>query len=100
MRAEIFRSSRRAVDLKLPRLNGLQVLETIRHHEHTADLPVVIITASSDPQDIVTAANLRVDGYMQKPVDFENFVLAAREVGLYWSVDLSAAATSDAAMAP
>jgi CheY-like chemotaxis protein len=88
------------LDLKLPRLNGLQVLETIRDHDLTAGLRVVVITSSNDPQDIVTAANLRVDGYMQKPVDFENFVLAAREVGLYWSVASSTAAMSDAVMAP
>jgi two-component system, response regulator len=87
------------LDLNLPRVNGLKVLETIRAREVTAGLRVVVITSSSDPQDIAAATDLRVDGYVQKPVDFEGFVVVARKVGLYWAVD-GPAAPSDPAGKP
>jgi two-component system response regulator len=72
------------LDLKLPKVSGLEVLRDIRADARTRTLPVVVLTSSSEEPDIATAYNLGVNSYIVKPVDFEQFINAVRQVGLYW----------------
>lgn len=72
------------LDLKLPRLDGLQVLERVRAHPKTALLPVVILTSSIEQRDLVSGYSLGANSYIRKPVDFSEFVDAVRQLGLYW----------------
>lgn len=74
------------LDLKLPRLGGLEVLERLRADERTKNLPVVVLTSSREEPDIRRAYSLGVNSYIVKPVHFEDFVRAVGEVGLYWLV--------------
>jgi CheY-like chemotaxis protein len=74
------------LDLKLPKIDGLDVLKTIRANARTAALPVVVLTSSREQQDIVTSYQLHVNSYIQKPVDFDKFQEVIRQLGLYWLV--------------
>lgn len=74
------------LDLKLPRVNGLEVLERIRREESTRKLPVVVLTSSQEEPDVKRAYELGANSYIVKPVEFEKFVAAVGEVGLYWLV--------------
>jgi two-component system response regulator len=74
------------LDLKLPRIGGLQVLERLRQDERTKYTPVVILTTSTEQDDMMKAGDLHANSYVRKPVDFDSFVDAARQLGLYWTV--------------
>jgi two-component system response regulator len=72
------------LDLKLPKVDGLEVLRRVRGEEVTRLLPVVILTSSKEEQDLLTGYRLGANSYVRKPVDFDEFVQAARQLGLYW----------------
>jgi two-component system response regulator len=72
------------LDLKLPGMNGLEVLRRLRADERTKLLPVVVLTTSNEQQDVIGSYCLGANSYVRKPVDFAQFVEAARQLGLYW----------------
>jgi len=74
------------LDLNLPKLDGREVVQAIRANEKTRKLPVVVLTTSAEPFDVEASYTLGVNSYIQKPVDFERFVWAVKQVGLYWLV--------------
>lgn len=74
------------LDLKLPRISGLQVLKEIRSNPKTACLPVVILSSSDEHQDRLGAYHNHANSYVRKPVDYDRFVRASRDLGLYWTV--------------
>jgi len=74
------------LDLNLPKINGLGVLRQMRAHERSRRLPVVVLTTSAEERDIVASYDLGANSYVRKPVDFSEFLDAARQLGLYWLV--------------
>jgi two-component system, response regulator len=74
------------LDLKLPKVDGLEVLEALRADEQTRLLPVVVLTSSMEEQDLLRSYRLGANSYMRKPVDFSQFIEAVRQLGLYWLV--------------
>jgi len=72
------------LDLKLPLVSGLEVLERIRQTERTRTLPVVVLTSSDEPSDVRRAYRLHANSFVQKPVDFVEFGQVVGEVGIYW----------------
>lgn len=74
------------LDLKLPRVDGLEVLRRLRADPRTQLLPVVVLTSSSEEQDLVASYRLAANSYVRKPVDFNQFTEAVRQLGLYWLV--------------
>jgi two-component system, response regulator len=74
------------LDLNLPKVDGLEVLRQLRSFEHTKLLPVVVLTSSNEEKDRINSYGLGANSYVRKPVDFNQFMEAARQLGLYWLV--------------
>jgi two-component system, response regulator len=74
------------LDLKLPKVDGLDVLRELRSDERTRLIPIVVLTSSAEEQDLVRSYGLGANSYVRKPVDFTQFVEAVRQLGLYWLV--------------
>ena len=74
------------LDLKMPKVSGLEVLHAIRSNTRTRTLPVIVFTSSSEEKDIVESYSLGVNSYVRKPVDFSQFLEAVERIGLYWMV--------------
>jgi two-component system response regulator len=72
------------LDLKLPKIDGLEVLRRIRADERTRRMPVTVLTSSKEEQDLIRSYNLGANSYIRKPVDFNQFAEAGRQLGLYW----------------
>ena len=72
------------LDLKLPKIDGMEVLKRIRQDNRTKLIPVVILTSSAEPKDVVNGYSLGANGYVRKPVEFGQFVEAMRNLGLFW----------------
>jgi DNA-binding response OmpR family regulator len=74
------------LDLKLPKVNGLEVLQQIRSDEKLKMIPVVVLTSSHEEKDMVASYKLGVNAYVVKPVDFHEFVNAVKELGVFWAI--------------
>jgi CheY-like chemotaxis protein len=74
------------LDLKLPKVDGLEVLRQVRSDERTRLLPVVILTSSNEQKDVINGYGLGANSYILKPVDFSRFIEAVRQLGLYWLI--------------
>ncbi len=74
------------LDLKLPKIPGLEVLRRLRTHAQTRRMPIVILTSSNEEQDVAASYDLGINSYIRKPVDFSQFAHAVEQLGLYWLV--------------
>lgn len=72
------------LDLKMPKVDGLEVLKVLRENNYTKAVPIVVFTSSKEEQDLITSYNLGVNSYIRKPVDFDKFADVLRQVGHYW----------------
>jgi CheY-like chemotaxis protein len=72
------------LDLKLPRLDGLEVLKRLRADERTRRLPIVVLTSSKEEQDMISSYSLGANSYIRKPVDFTQFMEVVKQLGMYW----------------
>lgn len=72
------------LDLNLPKINGLQVLERLRENKTTKRVPVVVLTTSNDESDVLHSYDLGVNSYLRKPVNFDQFLDMAKQMGMYW----------------
>lgn len=72
------------LDLKLPKVSGLEVLQKIRSDDRTRTMPIVVLTSSDEERDIVESYNFGANSYVRKPVDFDEFMDAVKQLGLYW----------------
>ncbi|HEX3855979.1 MAG TPA: response regulator [Verrucomicrobiae bacterium] len=74
------------LDLKMPKVDGLEVLQQMKNDPHLKHVPVVMITSSREEQDLVRSYELGVNGYVVKPVDFQKFIESIKQVGFYWAI--------------
>jgi two-component system, response regulator len=88
------------LDMKLPKVNGLEVLKQLKSDRRTKTIPVVIMTSSTEEQDLIESYSLGVNSYIQKPVDFDQFRATVKTLGLYWLVVNRSPMTNDAAQLP
>lgn len=72
------------LDLKLPKVNGIEVLQKLKSDEHTKKIPVVVLTSSKESRDVKDAYNLGVNSYVTKPIKFDEFAKVVSELGMYW----------------
>ncbi|HWD41635.1 MAG TPA: response regulator [Fimbriimonas sp.] len=72
------------LDLKLPKISGLEVLQKIKSDARTRSMPIVVLTSSDEERDIADSYNLGANSYIRKPVDFDEFIDAVKQLGLYW----------------
>lgn len=72
------------LDIKMPKVDGIEVLRRIKDNERTKNIPVIIMTSSKEEQDIITSYSLGVNSYVVKPMDFEGFARAVSQLGMYW----------------
>jgi CheY-like chemotaxis protein len=72
------------LDIKLPRVDGVQVLRRLRSHPRTKLIPIVILTSSAEPKDLLTCYTLGANSYVRKPIDFQQFTHALHQIGSYW----------------
>ncbi len=74
------------LDLKLPKVDGIEVLKTIKHDEKLMFIPVVVLTSSREERDLVESYRLGVNAYVVKPVEFQEFARAVKELGIFWAI--------------
>jgi two-component system response regulator len=74
------------LDLKLPKVDGLEVLQRVKSDPRTKSIPVVVLTSSREPKDVIESYELGVNSYIVKPVEFDKFVQAVEQLGLYWTL--------------
>ncbi|MCX6175573.1 MAG: response regulator [Ignavibacteriales bacterium] len=77
------------LDLKLPKVDGLEVLRTLKKDEEKKNIPVVVLTSSDQEKDMVESYKFGVNSYIQKPVDFDQFIKAVNQIGYYWLLDIT-----------
>ena len=74
------------LDLQLPKINGLEVLQRLRANNRTKLIPVVVLTTSNEQQDLITSYSLGCNSYIRKPVDYDQFLAALQQLGMYWLI--------------